>query len=164
MIQIQKVNNTLEFETIEKLAFEILHEVYDPIIPSAHTEYFLKKFQSASVIKNQIKNEDFRYFLLNFNKLHVGYLGIQKNKEKLILSKLYIRKSFRGKKIGKVALEFVQQYTIENRFKKIELIVNQQNQDTINIYQKFGFKITESMVNSFPNGHFVRDYKMEKIV
>ena len=32
MIEIIKANNTSEFKVIEKLAKEILHEVYDPII------------------------------------------------------------------------------------------------------------------------------------
>ena len=72
--------------------------------------------------------------------------------------------SFRGRKIGKTALEFVYRFATENRIKKIELIVNRKNQNTIDIYQKNGFRIMESIVNSFPNGHSEEDYKMEKIL
>ena len=78
MIEVDKANNTSEFKVIEKLAKEILHEVYDPIIPSEHTDYFLTEFQSENAIRNQIKNEYFSYFLLNFDSRNVGYLGIQK--------------------------------------------------------------------------------------
>ncbi len=94
----------------------------------------------------------------------MGYLGIQRQDEKLILSKLYILKSFHGKKIGKSALEFVNRFAIENKFEKIELMVNRQNQNTVDIYLKNGFETTESIVNSFPNGHSVEDYKMKKIL
>jgi ribosomal protein S18 acetylase RimI-like enzyme len=164
MIEINKANNTSEFKVIEKLAKEILHEVYDPIIPSEHTDYFLTEFQSENAIRNQIKNEYFSYFLLNFDSRNVGYLGIQKLNKKLILSKLYILESFRGLKIGKTALEYVNRFATNNEIEKIELIVNQQNQNTIDIYLKNEFKIVESIVNSFPNGHSVEDYKMEKIL
>ncbi|WP_299258652.1 GNAT family N-acetyltransferase [uncultured Aquimarina sp.] len=164
MIEIKKVCDSTKFKIIKKLAIEILHEVYDPIIPAEHTDYFLKEFQSENAIEKQIKNENFSYFLLNFDTKDVGYLGIQKLNEKLILSKLYILKSFRGLKIGKTALEYVNGFATDNAIKKIELIVNQQNKETIDIYEKNGFKIVKSMVNSFPNGHSVENYKMEKIL
>ncbi|WP_437373626.1 GNAT family N-acetyltransferase [Maribacter litoralis] len=163
MIEINKAYPS-DFKIIEKLAKEILHEVYDPIIPAEHTDYFLTEFQSENAIRNQIENENFSYFLLNFDNKNVGYLGIQKMNKKLILSKLYILRSFRGLKIGKTALEYVNGFATDNGIEKIELIVNQHNQNTIDIYLKHGFKIVESIINSFPNGHSVEDYKMEKIL
>jgi ribosomal protein S18 acetylase RimI-like enzyme len=164
MIEIKKADNTTEFKIIQKLATEILHEVYDPIIPAEHTKYFLTEFQSENAIGDQIENENFSYFLLNYDTKNVGYLGVQKLNEKLILSKLYILESFRGLKIGKTALEYVNRFATENGIEKIELIVNRQNQNTIDIYLKNEFKIVESIINSFPNGHSVEDYKMEKIL
>jgi ribosomal protein S18 acetylase RimI-like enzyme len=164
MIEIKKAEKTTEFKIIEKLATEILHEVYDPIIPAEHTDYFLTEFQSENAIGNQIKNENYSYFLLNFDSKNVGYLGIQKLNEKLILSKLYVLESFRGLKIGKTAMEYVNRFATNNRIERIELIVNRQNQKTIDIYLKNGFEIVESIINSFPNGHSVEDYKMEKIL
>lgn len=164
MIEIKKAESKTEFKIIEKLANEILHEVYDPIIPAEHTDYFLTQFQSEHAIENQIQNENFSYYLLTFDTKDVGYLGVQKLSEKLILSKLYILKSFRGRKIGRTALGFVNGFATKNKMEKIELVVNQQNQNTIDIYLKNGFRIMESIVNSFPNGHKVKDYKMEKIL
>ena len=59
MIEIKKADNSTEFKIIKKLATEILHEVYDPIIPTEHTDYFLTEFQSENAIGKQIKNENF---------------------------------------------------------------------------------------------------------
>lgn len=162
MIALKKADTETDFNTIEQLAKEVLHEVYDPIIPSDHTAFFLKEFQSASAIKHQIEQENYHYYLLNYADQNVGYLGIQNLHNKLNLSKLYILKSFRGLKIGKAALAFVHEFAIDNNIKKIDLIVNQANQNTIEIYQKIGFKITKSITHSFPNGHSVEDYQMEK--
>jgi ribosomal protein S18 acetylase RimI-like enzyme len=164
MIEIKKANNKNDFKVIEELAYKILHEVYDPIIPAEHTDYFLTKFQSEKAIESQITNENFSYFLLIFDSKNVGYLGIQQLNKKLVLSKLYILQSFRGLKIGKIALEYVDEFATDHRIDNIELIVNQKNQNTIDIYLKNGFKIVESITNSFPNGHSVEDYKMENRV
>ncbi|WP_116772386.1 hypothetical protein [Maribacter litoralis] len=54
MIEINKANNTFEFKIIEKLAKEILHEVYDPIIPAEHTDYFLTELQLENKLKMRI--------------------------------------------------------------------------------------------------------------
>ena len=164
MIKIKKVTQEIEISIIEKLAGEILHEVYDSIIPPEHTDYFLERFQSVSAIKNQIENKNFNYYLLKYNNQNVGYLGIQQSTQILNLSKLYILKSYRGKKIGKIALEFVNEFALTNGMQRIELIVNRQNQNTIEIYQKKGFKVVESIVNSFPNGYNIEDYRMEKVL
>jgi hypothetical protein len=40
MIEIKKAENTTEFKIIQKLATEILHKVYDPIVPAEHTKYY----------------------------------------------------------------------------------------------------------------------------
>ena len=162
MINIKKASNKKEFIIIEKLAYEILHKVYDPIIPAEHTDYFLNKFQSPKAIENQIKNEGFAYYLLQYENKNTGYLGVQRLKKKLILSKLYILKSHRGLKIGKSALNFIHEFSKHHKLEKIELIVNQENKNTINIYEREGYKIIDSIINSFPNGHSVQDFKMEK--
>lgn len=57
------------------------------------------------MIDNQIRNENFNYYLLKFDNKNVGYLGNQQLNKKLILSKLYISESFHGLKIRKAVLE-----------------------------------------------------------
>lgn len=162
MLEIAKINSATELKIIECLAYEILHEVYDPIIPSEHTDYFLEKFQSEKAINHQIEIENFQYFILKFSSENIGYLGIQQLGASLILSKLYILKAYRGRKIGKAALEFVNLFALENGINRIELIVNQGNQSAIEIYLKNGYGIVESQVKTFPSGQTILDYKMEK--
>jgi len=164
MIKINKATDIIEFKTIEKLANIILHEVYDSFIPSKYTDDFLKEFQSVKAIQYQISNEKFSYYLLTFNTKSIGYIGVKEANEKLILSKLYLLVSFRGLKIGKLAFEFVIELAKDNGFTKIELIVKKQNNDAIAIYLKNGFKIIESITNTFPSGYFVEDYKMEMVL
>ena len=162
MIDIQKATTTSDFKIIELLAKEILHEVYDPIIPKEHTTFFLQKFQTVSAIQEQIEKENFQYYLLNFNNISVGYIGFYIKESVLYLSKIYILEISRGKKIGKTALQFVQQKAKDSKVNRIELLVNQQNKNTLTIYKKYGFKILKIVSNSFSDGFTVEDYIMGK--
>ena len=164
MITLLKAEHKTDFRLIEKLAVEILHEVYDAIIPPEHTDYFISKYQTAKIIEDQIANKNFTYYLLNYNSETVGYLGTQQVDTKLILSKLYVLQSFRGKKIGKTAMEFVFEYSKEYKLERIELIANQQNKSAIEMYKKYGFEIVESMVNTFPSGHTIKDFRLELLI
>jgi len=162
MIDIQKATTTSDYKTIELLAKEILHEVYDPIIPAEHTSFFLQKFQTTTAIQEQVEKENFQYHLLYFNTFPVGYIGFYTKKNVLYLSKIYLLKSSRGNKIGKTGLQFVQQKAKELKVNNIELLVNQQNESTINIYKKYGFEIVKAVSNSFSDGFTVEDYIMQK--
>ena len=162
MINIQKATKLEHFQIIETLAKEILHEVYDPIIPAEHTEYFLNKFQTVSAIKKQIAEENFEYHLLQFHLKNVGYIGFYIKNGILHLSKIYLLESSRGNKVGKFALQFISQKAIELKVGYIELLVNQQNDNTIQIYKKNGFEIVKEVSNSFSNNFTVEDYIMRK--
>jgi ribosomal protein S18 acetylase RimI-like enzyme len=162
MINIKKATTTSDFKTIELLAEEILHEVYDPIIPAEHTVFFLQKFQTVSAIQEQIEKENFQYYLLYFNDIPVGYIGFYIKESILYLSKIYILEISRGNKIGKTALQFIQQKAEDSNVNTIELLVNQQNKNTIAIYKKYGFKVLKAVSNSFSDGFTVEDYIMEK--
>jgi diamine N-acetyltransferase len=164
MIELKKASTHKDFETIEGLAREILPEAYDSIIAPDHIFYLLKKSHSAIAIEDQIANENYQYYLLTFNNLEVGYLGIQYLADRIIVSKLYILKSFRGKKIGTRALSFVNDMAKQFNISKIELTVHKQNIETIDIYSKNGFAIIESLSHKFENGHSLEGFKMEKVL
>ncbi len=162
MINIQKATKTEDYQIIETLAKEILHEVYDPIIPAEHTTFFLNKFQTTKAIAQQIIEEGFEYHMLQFQAKNVGYIGYYVRNNILYLSKIYILKSSRGNKIGKAALEFIIQKATKLNVNEIELLVNQQNDNTIQFYKINDFKIVKAITNTFSDGFSVEDYIMKK--
>lgn len=162
MIDIQLATTTSEFKKIETLAKEILHEVYDPIIPAEHTTFFLQKFQTVNAIKQQISDTNYEYYLLRFNNESIGYLCYYTKDNSLFLNKIYLLKSSRGNRIGKTAMEFINLKAIDLKVDAIELLVNQQNENTISFYKKSGFEITKSVTNSFSDGFSVEDFIMKK--
>ena len=161
MVDIRKVTNKEQIQTINRLAWEILIPFYAPYIPDDHTRFFLNKFQSTEAIEAQLAT-DFTYFLLHYHNSAVGYLGIQSLETELHLSKLYILERYRGKGVGSKAMVVVEESALLENYKTIGLFVNKNNHDTIRFYEKYGFHITALVNHSFENGHSVEDYKMEK--
>lgn len=162
MIRCPLAQSPQDYQMIETLAREIMPEVYVPDIPLAHVNYYLDTFQTSEVIRRQIHQEHYVYFLLYFNEQAVGYLGVQLLKGVLLLSKLYILKEYRGNKIGKKALELTERMAKENLRRRIELYVNKNNEASINIYKKAGYVIESLTTHTYDNGHTEEDYLMIK--
>lgn len=150
-----------QFNKIADLAAVIWTEHYTPIIGTEQVAYMIKHFQSVEAMYSQYK-DGYQYFMVIHNKTLVGYISIKKQVDSLFLSKIYVSKDFRGQKIGKAAMEFVQQKALEMDCKRITLGVNKHNANSIAAYEKMGFINTGSMVTDIGNGFTMDDYKMEK--
>ncbi|WP_299454447.1 GNAT family N-acetyltransferase [uncultured Microscilla sp.] len=163
MIELKQAKTTADYQTIEQLAREIMPEVYQGIVPPAHVDFFLTTFQTTHVIARQINEAHYQYYLLWLNGQVAGYLGIQLLSDRIHLSKLYVLKKFRGKKLGKAALEFVDKVAQEKGANQVDLFVNIGNKETINFYKKAGYTISDTVTHQYDNGHSETDHKMEKV-
>lgn len=152
-----------QFEAIASLANIIWREHYIPIIGVEQVDYMVKNFQSAEAMFSQFK-EGYEYYMIYYNNQFVGYLSIKKQEETLFLSKIYISKEFRGKKIGNSAMKFIEEKALETNCKTISLAVNKFNLNSIEAYKAMGFKIVKEMITDIGNGFIMDDYKMEKLV
>lgn len=163
MIEIIKANTHEDCILIANLAKRIIPKVYYPIVAPAHVNMFIDKYQTVEAIEEQLKN-GFQYFFLLYDKELVGYLGIVIRSDSLLLSKLYILEEYRGKKIGKKALIFTEDQAKNSHCTKIELLVNEYNTSTIDLYKYFNYSIVDLVHHNFEDGLVVRDYRMEKIL
>jgi len=126
--------------------------------------FFIDTFQTAQAIAQQIATEHYQYYLLCLDQQNVGYLGVQLRNDVLHLSKLYILEAYRGNKIGKAALQFVDELAQHYRLSAIDLYVNKHNDDTIKIYQNAGYIIKDLVAHTYDNGHVEEDYHMMKVL
>ncbi|MBU3822826.1 GNAT family N-acetyltransferase [Flavobacteriaceae bacterium XHP0103] len=163
MVTFQPVLHQSDFNQIEVLANTIWRDHYIPIIGKAQVDYMLEKFQSAKAISEQVDN-GFEYFTIIYETLPVGYLSIKKEPETLFLSKIYVLKSYRGKQIGKKALNFIEAKAGNYQLKSISLTVNKNNVNAFNSYLKMGFENKGSVVMDIGNGFVMDDYQMIKKV
>ncbi|OHT00411.1 acetyltransferase GNAT family [Tritrichomonas foetus] len=150
-------------EELCTLASKIWYQHYGPMLPKGQVPYMIEKYQSPKAVEQQIKN-GYNYFFLTADGKNVGYLGIQPEKEKLFLSKIYVDKDFRRKGIARNAVNFSCNFAKEKDLKSVYLTVNKYNYGSIESYKNMGFKTIDSVVTDIGNGYVMDDYIMEKIV
>ena len=163
MIKIKTVESHSDIETVANLAREIWTDHYTPIIGSDQVDYMLDKFQSADAIKQQLSG-GYEYYLASEDGNALGYIGVIPNidESSLMLSKIYVRKSARGKGVGQQFLDFCLQLCRDRKLKSIWLTVNKHNSNSINWYERMGFNNVAELVQDIGNGYVMDDYKMVK--
>jgi len=161
MIKIDVATTIQDFLKIESLADAIWREHYIPIIGKSQIDYMLDKFQSAKAIEKQVKS-GFDYFTIFYNNIPVGYMSIKQETNALFLSKIYILSNYRGKKIGKKAMQFIEHKAKIYELKNIRLTVNIHNTDSIKAYEKLGFSNVGPIVSDIGNGFIMDDFEMIK--
>lgn len=159
---IKKVTSNEDIKVTADLAHKIWNHHYVPIIGQDQVDYMLDKIQSEKAITDQI-DSDYEYYLLYDQIIAIGYLGLRPNlpKGKLMISKIYVDHTIRGKGYGYQLLEFTKKLSTERNITTIWLTVNRYNTNTINWYKKRGFKITEEKQFDIGKGYIMDDYVLE---
>ncbi|GGG49009.1 GNAT family N-acetyltransferase [Epilithonimonas arachidiradicis] len=68
------------------------------------------------------------------------YFSFEFGGEILFLDELFIKPEFQGKSLGKKALEFVKDYSVENNFKVVLLEIENHNDKAKKLYEHYGFQ------------------------
>lgn len=163
MIKIIPASSLSDIKCISELATVIWNEHYISIISQEQIDYMLDKFNSPTAIKDQM-NLGFLFFYITYQEMPVGYVAVKKETDSLFLSKLYVLSTYRGKKIGKAAMQHVNELAASLNLKKISLNVNKYNTSSILAYEKLGFVKTNPLITEIGNGYIMDDYQMEKVV
>ncbi|MEL7242792.1 MAG: GNAT family N-acetyltransferase [Cyanobacteria bacterium J06573_2] len=156
-LEFEIVDNKKAIAQVTTLATEIWNQHYLPVIGKEQVDYMLETIQSEDAIKQQI-NQGYRYYLILNNQIEAGYFAVKDKVEKLFLSKLYVLDCYRGKGIGKQAIQF-----IKSKFDNsvIRLTVNKRNSHSIAFYKHIGFEIVDYVEMDIGKGFVMDDYVME---
>lgn len=146
---------------VSKLAFEIWTQHYYDIVGKPQIDYMLNKYQTAEAIAKQIEEEKYEYYLLYDGKTPVGYFSFQYRGDALFLSKIYVRKTERGRGFAREALDFMIGMARNKKKKMIALTVNKGNLETIKIYEQLGFRNAGPLVTDIGSGFVMDDYALE---
>ncbi|MPS72397.1 MAG: GNAT family N-acetyltransferase [Chryseobacterium sp.] len=68
------------------------------------------------------------------------YFSFEFGGEILFLDELFIKPEFQGRSLGKKALEFVKDYSVENNFKIVLLEIENHNEKAKKLYEHYGFQ------------------------
>lgn len=154
-----EVKTDAQIESTAAIADEIWHEWFPAILSADQIDYMVEKFQSAKAIKRQLAEEGYRYFLIRKDEAYIGYTAIRGDADgRLFLSKIYIKKEYRGNGYAKEVLEFLKGICAEKGYNAIWLTVNKHNENSINVYKKCGFRLIGEDVTDIGSGYVMDDY------
>ncbi len=157
-----KVETDEQIKELADLAKEIWNEYSICFINQDQIDYMLEKFQSENAMKEQIKFQRYRYYFLEEDGENFGYFALQPQKDNLFLSKIYIKKDFRGKGYArKTFTNAIVPIAKELELPKITLTVNKYNLPSVMVYENLGFTRIESKEFDIGNGYIMDDYVYE---
>lgn len=161
-----KVENRSQIILVAGLARDVWSEHYIPIIGRYQVDYMLDRFQSPDAIWNDINENNFIYDLVLAGGKPAAYMAskMDKEKNKVFLSKLYVKKDFRRLGIARGLMKELIQRAINDDCHMIWLTVNKNNLDSIKAYERLGFVKAGEQVKDIGNGFVMDDYILNKII
>lgn len=155
---LQKVTES-EIDELSRLAFDVWTEHYKNILDMGQITYMLDKFQSPQAIRDQ-QLDGYEYYWIMDDGSKAGYCAVQPMEDSLFLSKLYLKKASRGKRLARRTLQQLEGRCRKEGFPKIWLMVNRNN-PSVDVYHSLNFEKTRDQVVDIGNGYVMDDYIME---
>lgn len=158
-----------EVPELAELAHEIWFEYWPPRIGQAQTAYMVDLFQSEDAISRAMAEDAYEYWFIverdsSGTERIVGYTGghVEPQTNRFFISKIYMRKSERGRGLGKAVVRFYNDLCLERGLRAMYLTVNKGNELAIHTYDVTGFKTIEKAVTDIGGGFVMDDYIMER--
>ena len=165
MRSIKQVTEQRDIQAVAELANEIWNEYFVDIIGQAQVDYMLDHYQSVSAITAQLESGQ-EYYLLKRDSKLVAYVSLilDSPRDKVMISKLYVKQTIRGEGVGLYLLDFVKGQCKRKGLHSIWLTVNRNNQSTIDWYLRRGFEVTAETRKDIGEGYFMDDFIMEMVL
>ncbi|MFZ4455196.1 MAG: GNAT family N-acetyltransferase [Bacteroidales bacterium] len=145
---------------LERLAREIWHLHYPSILSVEQIEFMLDVHYSIESIERSM-NAGACWFTVEIEGVVVGFFSVARCNDKLWkLEKIYIHPSAHNRGIGREAIGFLDTFLKQKGAITLTLNVNRKNQNSIEAYRKFGFKIIREEDN-YLGKFLLDDYVME---
>ncbi len=162
MIEIMECTNNAMLEETAALAAEIWHEYFSSLLTPDQIDYMVEKFQSSEAMKRQVETEQYGYWQVRQDGTLIGYIGLQFQKDRLFLSKLYLRQESRGQGIASRMLAKVYDTAREFGYDRLWLTCNKHNRHSLDVYAAKGFVCIGEDVTDIGQGYVMDDYFLEK--
>jgi GNAT superfamily N-acetyltransferase len=159
-MNIREIFSEADVRRLAKVARIVWREANVSFCTPEQVEYMIERYQSFEAISGQLMH-GYRYFLIEEGDVIMGYFGVQPQGERLFLSKFYILKEYRGRKLFSLGLQYMIDLCKENSLESIYLTVNRNNTHAYEVYLAKGFKVIAEEDNPIGEGFEMNDYIME---
>jgi len=129
-----KITNIPELSQMMKDFYAIDFYPFDANNTKDNFKKFIDNENYGNCFKIVFEGEIAGYIIL------VKYFSFEFGGEILFLDELFVKPEFQGKSLGKKALEFVKDYSVENQFKVVLLEIENHNEKARKLYEHYGFE------------------------
>jgi GNAT superfamily N-acetyltransferase len=157
----REVKSAAEIETLLELIQEIWPEVFVPLIGKDQVDYMLVHYQGREALVKEIER-GVRYFLVEHDRAAAGYFAYFLEDDRLFISKIYLKKSHRGRGMASKIFLYFEELARKNQKGKLFLHVNRFNTKAVEVYLHRGFEIVKTVDEPLGGKFFLNDYWMEK--
>ena len=159
-MNIREIFSEADVRRLAKVARIVWREANVSFCTPEQVEYMIERYQSFEAISGQLMH-GYRYFLIEEGDVIMGYFGVQPQGERLFLSKFYILKEYRGRKLFSLGLQYMIELCKESGLESIYLTVNRNNTHAYEVYLAKNFKVIAEEDNPIGEGFEMNDYIME---
>jgi GNAT superfamily N-acetyltransferase len=162
-MEYKEVKTAEEIDCLVELVQEIWPEVFIPIIGREQVDYMLVHYQGKDVITAEIE-QGVWYFLIEDFGSPIGYFAYSLEEDHLLVSKVYLKKEFRGLGLSSKVFSYFEKIARNNKKEKLFLHVNRSNKQAVEVYLHNGFKIAKTVDQPLGDRFFLNDYWMERVL
>lgn len=149
--------NASEAREISRMANEIWHESFKGIISLGQINYMLIQYQTERKILEQM-DAGYQYGFVFEGKNKAGYFAIVPEEDSLFMSKLYLKKEYRGRGLGAATLKDIVDIGRNLGKRRVYLHVNRNNAKAIKAYESGGFTLECDRKTDIGGGYFTDDH------
>lgn len=161
-MEFKEVKTEQDIDCLQELIQEIWPEVFIPIIGKEQVDYMLVHYQGKDVVISDMRNGVKYFIVVADDGNYAGYFAYSFEEDNLSISKLYLKKDFRGLGISSKIFLLFEQAAKENGREKLFLHVNRYNKSAVELYLYKGFEIVKTIDTPLGDKFFLTDYWMEK--
>lgn len=142
-MQLDEVRTDAQIEQMITLARGIWLDHFSPMLGRDTVEHLLENTHTLPVMRQRIEAGYRHFFIVEADNAEpAGYLSYlpQPDEDRMLLSKLYLRREMRGRGLGRQAVDHVVEQTRRAGLSKIVLYVYPGNTGSIAAYERMGFE------------------------
>jgi len=151
---------------IAALAGIIWGAIYPGIISREQIEYMLGQMYSQEVLQADMQARSVSFARLVNGGRMVGFAawGPTSEAATFMLHKLYLLPEMHGQGLGSRLLRHCESHAATRRATRLKLRVNKRNARAIEVYQRNGYTVCDSICTPIGGGFFMDDFVMSKLL
>ncbi|MDY6958460.1 MAG: GNAT family N-acetyltransferase [Halobacteriota archaeon] len=161
----RRVESDDDIDVLVSMARDIWSDCFKDMFDSKTLPKLIESAQSKRAILAHIR-DGYQYFIIDRDDERIGYFAykIDRFRNELFLSKIYIYSDQRGKGVGKEVLNHLEELSHDRGIGKIALTVYHGNINSIKTYERWGFSNLGIIERQFDDHLVFEDFKMEKVL